>query len=150
MISPSNLYIVFYIILKPFLQRIGQIGDEILALLQSPQPPDVESLLTLLINDLVVHLGHLFSVFDDSHLVSEQGIQQALDFQVENAPRQFHLVVLTREDPPLHLARLRARYLLIEVRARALRFTDEEAGEFMNHVLIRRCRYRRHARIKVY
>ena len=74
-------------------------------------------------------------VLDDYHLIEAQPIHEALTFLLEHLPPQMHLVIATREDPPLPLARLRARGQLTELRATDLRFTPAEAADFLNQVM---------------
>ncbi len=133
--NDNSLHRYLFYLVASLQERIDHIGDEMLELLQSPQLPGVESLLILLINDLVDYPEHVLLVLDDYHLIGDLEIHQAMEFLVENAPKQFHLVVVTREEPLLHLARLRARDQLAELRARDLRFTNDEAAEFLNHVM---------------
>ena len=111
------------------------IGEGLLAALQSPQPPQVEAILTALLNEISVIPEHFLLVLDDYHSIDSQAVDQALAFLVEHQPPQMHLVIATREDPPLPLARLRARGQLTELRAADLRFTPAEAAEFLNRVM---------------
>ena len=111
------------------------IGAGVLAVLQSPQPPPAESILTTLLNDITTISDRFILVLDDYHVVDSQPVDQALVFLVEHLPPQMHLVIATREDPPLPLARLRARGQLTELRAADLRFTPTEAAEFLNQVM---------------
>jgi LuxR family transcriptional regulator, maltose regulon positive regulatory protein len=110
------------------------IGKGVLGLLHAsqPQPPPNETLLTVLLNDLAARPDPLVLIFDDYHTVDGPAIDQALTFLVEHLPPQLHLVIATREDPQLPLARLRARGQLIELRAADLRFTAAEAADFLN------------------
>jgi LuxR family maltose regulon positive regulatory protein len=107
----------------------------VLSTLQSPQPPPYESTLTRMINEIVAIHGCMILVLDDYHLIKEQSVHDALIYLLENQPPNFHLVIATREDPPLQLARLRARDQLSELRANDLRFTSAEAAEFLNQVM---------------
>ncbi|MFC1879784.1 LuxR family transcriptional regulator, partial [Chloroflexota bacterium] len=93
------------------------LGKGALSMLRSPQPPPTEAILTSLINDIVVFPGKIIVVFDDYHLIEASPIHQALTFLLEHLPQQMHLVIATREDPHLPLARLRARGHLTELRA---------------------------------
>ena len=77
----------------------------------------------------------LILVLDDYHVIDSQPVDQALTFLVEHLPPQLHLVIASREDPSLPLARLRARGQLTELRAADLRFTPAEAAEFLNRVM---------------
>jgi len=110
-------------------------GKGALNLLQSPQPPPSESILTLLINEISTFHNRIILVLDDYHLIDTQLVHNALVFLIENMPPQFHLVISTREDPLLHLSRLRARGQVTELRAADLRFTSSEAAEFLNQVM---------------
>jgi LuxR family maltose regulon positive regulatory protein len=74
-------------------------------------------------------------VLDDYHMLDSAEVDTALDFLIEHQPPQMHLIIMTREDPPLPLARLRARRQLVEIRAADLRFTPEEASAFLNHAM---------------
>src|SRR5438128_4910099 len=107
------------------------IGEGVLSALQSPQPPPPESILTALLNDLTI-LDPFVLVLDDYHMITVKPIDQALTYLVEHLPPQMHLVIATREDPALPLARLRARGHLTEVRAADLRVSTSEAAEFLN------------------
>ncbi len=103
--------------------------------LQSPQPPPTESILTALLNEITTIPDHFVLVLDDYHVIDSKPVDQALAFLLEHLPPQMHLVITTREDPPLPLARLRARGQLTELRAADLRFTPAEAAEFLNQVM---------------
>jgi LuxR family maltose regulon positive regulatory protein len=111
------------------------IGDEALNLLQSPQSLSSETILTSLINEIAAITVRIVLVLDDFHLINAQSIHDALTFLLENLPPTMHLVIATREDPLLPLSRLRARRQLIELRATNLRFTNDEAAEFLNQVM---------------
>ena len=111
------------------------VGDEALSLLQSPQPPSAESILTSLINEIATSSFRLVIVLDDYHLIDAQPIHDALSFLLENMPPSLHLVIATREDPFLPLSRLRARDHLTELRAADLRFTFSEAAQFLNQAM---------------
>src|ERR1044071_9254720 len=74
-------------------------------------------------------------VLDDYHLLDARQIDQALAFLIERLPPQLHLVIATREDPQLPLARLRARGQLTELRAADLRFTPAEAATFLKETM---------------
>jgi len=118
------------------LQRIeANIGKGALTLLQSPQPPAAETILTTLLNEITTITSSFILVLDDYHAIDSQPVDQALGFLIEHLPQQMHLVIATREDPPLQLARLRARGQLTELRAADLRFTPAEAAEFLNRVM---------------
>ena len=110
------------------------LGERALRMLESPQPPPTESVLTTLLNEIAAIPEEFALVLDDYHVVDAQPIDQALTFLLEHLPPQMHLVITTREDPPLPLSRLRVRGLLTELRVADLRFTVEETAVFLNKV----------------
>ncbi len=110
-------------------------GEGVVAALQSPQPPSTESILTNLINEIITILDRFILVLDDYHMIDSQPVDQALTFLLEHLPPNMHLVIATREDPPLSLARYRAKGQLTELRSADLRFTPAEAAEFLNQVM---------------
>ena len=112
-----------------------QVGQATQGLLQSPQLPPLESMLTVLVNELCSLPGQVALVLDDYHLISAADIHEAVGFLLEHLPPQVHLVLLTRADPPLPLTRLRARNQLVEFRAAHLRFTTDEVATFLNQVM---------------
>ncbi len=113
----------------------ANIGAGALAVLQSPQPPSTESILTALLNEITAIQDHFVLVLDDYHVIDSKPVDEALTFLLEHLPPQMHLVIATREDPPLPLARLRARGQLTELRAADLRFTPAEAADFLNRMM---------------
>lgn len=116
---------------------ISEIGASVLNTLHSSPPPlpSIESLLTALINEIDASPDNFILVLDDYHMLDSKPVDQTLNFLVEHLPQQMHLVITTREDPSLPLARLRARDQLTELRADDLRFTPTEAAEFLNQVM---------------
>jgi LuxR family maltose regulon positive regulatory protein len=110
-------------------------GKGALTMLQSPQPPPTEAVLISLINEIAAFPDKIILILDDYHLIVAQPIHDALSFWLENIPTQIHMVIATREDPSLPLARLRARGQLTELRAADLRFTTSEAAEFLNQMM---------------
>jgi LuxR family maltose regulon positive regulatory protein len=111
------------------------IGEGILRVLQSPQAPPIDAILTTLLNDIAALPDPFILVLDDYHAIDAQPVDQALAFLVEHLPPQFHLVIATREDPQLPLARFRARGQLTELRAADLRFTSTEAAAFLKEAM---------------
>jgi LuxR family maltose regulon positive regulatory protein len=111
------------------------IGESLLAALQSHQPPSTEAILTALLNEIGTVSNDFLFVLDDYHVIDSKSIDEALSFLIEHLPLQMHLVIATREDPSLPLARLRARGQLTELRAVDLRFTPAEAAEFLNRMM---------------
>ena len=110
-------------------------GDGVIAALQSSQPPSTDVVLAALLNDIATLAEDFILVLDDYHLIDAEAVDAALTFVLEHVPPQLHLLVATREDPQLPLARLRARGELTELRAADLRFTPSEAADFLNRVM---------------
>ncbi|MBV7336681.1 helix-turn-helix transcriptional regulator [Chloroflexi bacterium TSY] len=106
-----------------------------MTLLESPQSPATEALLTLLLNDVATAQDKFLLVLDDYHVLESSAIDDALTFLLDHMPPQIHLVVTTREDPSLPLASYRARGQMTELRATDLRFTPAEAAEFLNQMM---------------
>jgi LuxR family transcriptional regulator, maltose regulon positive regulatory protein len=126
----------FLIHLVAALQTIAAtIGEGVLGVLQSSQPPPPESILTALLNEITTLPDQFILVLDDYHLIDARPVDMALTYLVEHLPPQMHLVIATREDPQLPLARLRARSHLTELRAADLRFTASEAADFLSQVM---------------
>jgi LuxR family maltose regulon positive regulatory protein len=118
------------------LQTIApNVGEGVLAMLQSSQPPPPESTLTALLNEIITIPDSFVLILDDYHVIEAKAVDNALTFLIEHLPPQMHLVIATREDPPLPLARLRTRGQLTELRAADLRFTPGEAATFLNQVM---------------
>jgi LuxR family transcriptional regulator, maltose regulon positive regulatory protein len=114
---------------------VTKLGEGVLGALQSPQLPPIESILTALINEITTIPDNFIFVLDDYHIIDSKPVDNALAFLLEYLPPQMHLVITTREDPDLPLARLRARGQLTELRAADLRFTPAEAAEFLNQAM---------------
>ncbi|MEJ2734938.1 MAG: LuxR C-terminal-related transcriptional regulator [Anaerolineae bacterium] len=114
---------------------VGLIGEGVLSALQSPHPPPPQAVLIPLINEIAAYPGSIILVLDDYHTLESSAVDNALAFLLERLPPQMHLVIATREDPHLPLARLRARGQLTELRAADLRFTSSEAAAFLDQVM---------------
>ncbi|MDR3574118.1 MAG: LuxR C-terminal-related transcriptional regulator [Anaerolineaceae bacterium] len=108
-----------------------EIGQTSLAVLDLPQTADIESLVIPLINEISEFPGQMILVLDDYQEISNPEIHQALDFLLDHQPPQFHLIIVTRQDPNLPMARLRARAQLNEIRSQELCFTLDEALDFI-------------------
>ena len=107
------------------------LGQAALTLLQLLQPAPIEEVLTALLNDLATTAQPLILVLDDYHVIESPAIHQALTFLLEQLPPELHLVITSRVNPPLPLARLRGQGELTELRTADLRFTQAEAGAFL-------------------
>ena len=110
-------------------------GAGVLNVLQSSQLPPIVSILTSLLNEIALFPNNFTLVLDDYHVIDSKSIDQALTFLLEHLPTQMHLVIVSREDPNLPLARLRAQGQLTELRAADMRFTPGESAEFLNRVM---------------
>lgn len=111
------------------------IGATALSLLQAPQQPPIETVLATLLNELITVPNDVVLVLDDYHLVDAHDVKDGMAFLLEHLPPRLHLVITTRADPALPLARLRARGELVEIRAADLRFTPDEAAAYLNEVM---------------
>lgn len=111
------------------------VGQHILPLLRSPQPPSLETIMTALINAIIPIARHFVLVLDDYHVITAPSIQRALAFLLDRLPEQMHVLLASRIDPPLPLSRLRVRQQMIEIRAADLRFTPEEAAAFLREAM---------------
>jgi len=132
----------FWVALIAALRRCGRFGpsfgDTVVALLESPQPPPLPTLLTTLLSELESREGHhapFVLMVDDYQVIEEQAIHEGMTFFLEHLPAHLHLVLSSRVDPDLPLARLRVRRQLTEIRADDLRFSLEEANHYLGHML---------------
>ena len=110
-------------------------GRAVLELLRSSQLLPLQSLVASLLNDLAVANRALVLVLDDYQLVSAEPVHSIVQAFLDRQPPTVHLVIGTREDPPLSLPRLRARGQVTEMGARDLRFTADEAAEFLRRTM---------------
>lgn len=115
------------------LQEVDEnLGGEIAGVLRAGQLPPTEIVSTTLANQMLDLDNRFLLVLDDFHVIQDPFILQLLEELLANPPPLLHLVLLTREDPPLPLARLRANNRLTEIRARDLRFTGPDGDRFLN------------------
>ena len=112
-----------------------RLGARALALLRVPGISLIDVVLPALLNDLGAVADDVVLVLDDYHLIAAREVHASITFLLEHLPPTLRLVISTRSDPPLPLARLRARGELLEVRAEDLRFDAEETAVFLNDVL---------------
>ena len=114
-------------------RAVPGVGGRVGPLLGPPAPPSFEGLVTALINELAAEPGDVEAllVLDDYHLIGAEPVHASLGFLLEHRPPGLHLVLTSRADPPLGLARLRARGQLAELRAAELRFTTGEAAALL-------------------
>jgi LuxR family maltose regulon positive regulatory protein len=127
---------VFWTYLITALQNIQPgLGERSLSLLQSPQPPSIESVLMTLLNELAAVEAEVVLILDDYHAIETETIHHGIGFLLSHLPPQVHLIIASRADPPLALARLRSYGDLTELRVSDLRFTPEEAAAFLHQVM---------------
>jgi LuxR family maltose regulon positive regulatory protein len=129
---PSRFWAYLVSALQTFHKDVGEAA---LAALRSSQPPPIEEILTALINESASIPGQIVLILDDYHLITTQSIHDALTFLLDHLPPQMHLFIAGRSDPPLLLSRLRGRGQLSEVRTAELRFTPDEAADFLKDVM---------------
>jgi LuxR family maltose regulon positive regulatory protein len=111
------------------------IGEGVLASLRSPESPSVATVVGALINELANVRHEVTIALDDYHVIHAKPVHEATSFLLEHLPENVHLVISGRADPPLPLAKLRARNQVTEIRAADLRFTTEEATSFLKGVM---------------
>ncbi|MGB3493435.1 MAG: LuxR C-terminal-related transcriptional regulator [Elainellaceae cyanobacterium] len=134
--SGDNDPAVFWTYLIAALQNIqAGLGGRSLSLLQSPQPPPIESVLMSLLNELAAVGKEFVLILDDYHTIETHAIHDSIGFLLGHLPPQMHLIIASRADPPLSLARLRSHGELTELRVADLRFTPHEAAAFLNQVM---------------
>ncbi len=115
------------------LQRLDdRIGADVQSALDASAAPHLETMLTMLVNDINASEESFTLALDDYHLITSECVHDALEFLVENLPPPMHLAVVGRVDPPLSLPHLRVGGRMTEIRSEDLRFTPEEAGAFLN------------------
>jgi LuxR family maltose regulon positive regulatory protein len=132
----DNDPIRFFTYLVAALQEIdAQMGRSVQERLEAPQTPPFESLVAVPINDIASAPRRFVLVLDDHHAIAERAIHEGIGFLVDRQPPQMHLVIATRQDPPLPISRLRARGEMTEIRRQELCFTPEEAASFLNRSL---------------
>ncbi|HEY9624650.1 MAG TPA: LuxR C-terminal-related transcriptional regulator [Crinalium sp.] len=126
--DPTRFWLYFVTALQ---QGIPHLGEATLAMLRSSDSLTFEVFLTPLLNEFAQLQTNLIFILDDYHLITANGIHDALHFVLEHLPTQVHLVIATRVQPPLSLGKLRVRAQLTELSADDLRFTGEEAATFL-------------------
>jgi LuxR family maltose regulon positive regulatory protein len=111
------------------------VGESALTYLQAAQPPPIETVLTVLLNDLGAMAGEIVLVLDDYHVIDAGDVQDAMAFLLDHLPPGLHVVIASRADPALPLPRWRARGELVETRAAELRFTPDEVAVYLNETM---------------
>ncbi|HEX2912614.1 MAG TPA: LuxR C-terminal-related transcriptional regulator [Chloroflexia bacterium] len=116
------------------------LGQQSLKLLQTPRQPPfqgrfLDMAVTTLLNELVQYRGRGIIVLEDYHVITSPEIHRTIAYLIEHLPATFHLILITRSDPPLPLARLRAHNEMVELGAAHLRFSLEETDSFLHQTL---------------
>jgi LuxR family maltose regulon positive regulatory protein len=109
-------------------------GARPLPILDPGQHP-VDNVLTSIVNELSAFPNALDLVLDDYHLIDQPDVQLEMEFLLEHLPPHIHLVIMTRADPALPVARMRVRGELVEIRSSDLRFTAEETAAYLNDIM---------------
>ena len=122
-------------LITAFQQQDDDFGRTTLDMLRSPQSPPPQALIIALINEVATVGTPLTLVLDDYHFIVAEPIHEVVTLLIERQPPSLHTVIITREDPPLPLPRLRARGQVTEIKERDLRFTVEEATRFLNETI---------------
>ncbi len=118
------------------LQSVNEdIGQDELKRLRSPHPLPIEETLIAIINQINALSEEVVLILDDYHLISTSSIHEAVAYFLDHMPENVHLVIISRADPPLPLARLRGRGEIAEFRQNDLRFTIDEAADFLQEVM---------------
>jgi LuxR family maltose regulon positive regulatory protein len=112
-----------------------RIGQQELKRLHSPKPPAIEEQLISILNQINDLSDQVVLFLDDYHLISTQSIHEAVTYLLDHSPENMHMVIISRADPPLPLARLRGRGEIVEIRQADLRFTLDEAADFLEKVM---------------
>jgi LuxR family maltose regulon positive regulatory protein len=132
----DNDPVLFWTYLLSALQTaVPGVGATALPLVQSAQPSSMDAVLRILLNDLDALTDDVVLVLDDYHVIEGREIQDGMAFLLEHLPAHVHLVIATRADPALPLARMRGRGELVEIRAADLRFTPDEAAAYLTGVM---------------
>ena len=113
-------------------QKNEDLGQSTQSLLGMPQIPALTTIIDEFINEIASQEDKFIFVLDDYHLIHNPKIHETLEYLIENQPAQFHIVLTTREDPALPLARYRVRAWITEIRAHDLRFNTKESLHFFN------------------
>jgi LuxR family maltose regulon positive regulatory protein len=110
-------------------------GEKAYSLLQSPQPPPRELFLTTLANEIAGLQGIFVLALDDYHVLQFPLLHEQITFLIENQPPQMHLVLLSREDPPLPIHRWRAADQVVEIRQSDLKFSKKETSQYLRELM---------------
>ena len=110
-------------------------GQSALPLLNSPNRPSVESITSLLINEIININQNFLLVLDDFHLIKSNEVLKLVSYLLEHIPGNIHIAILTRSDPVLSLSRLRSQHQLVELRLSDLSFSANDISVLFNKKL---------------
>ncbi|GHO87086.1 LuxR C-terminal-related transcriptional regulator [Dictyobacter formicarum] len=136
--TPTRFWVALIAALRHCPGFPSSFGAGPMALLQSPQPPPLSTVLTALLQELEGCEGHaapIVLIVDDYQVIQDPAIHEGLCFYLEHLPAHVHLILSSRVDPELPLARLRVRGHLTEIRADELRFAEGEASQYLGQLL---------------
>ncbi len=136
--SPTRFWVALIAALRRCERCAPNFGETVMALLQSPQPPPLSTILTALLQELESREAHpapIVLILDDYQVIEEQVIHEGMSFFLEHLPAHLHLILASRVDPDLPLARWRVRGQLTEIRATDLRFQEVEASQYLGQML---------------
>ncbi len=136
--SPTRFWVALIAALRRCPDLSSNFGENVVAQLQSPQPPPLSSCLSVLLHELErepAHPAPIVLILDDYQVIEESVTHQGMAFFLEHLPAHLHLILSSRVDPDLPLARLRAHGQLCEIRADELRFQEGEASQFLDKML---------------
>jgi ATP/maltotriose-dependent transcriptional regulator MalT len=122
----------FWVSVATALSRAAPTASETIAILEGSQSPPIETVVTTFANELGSVGSDVVLVLDDFHLIDASDVLDQVSLLLERLPPSAHVAITTRADPALPLARLRAQGQLVEIRAADLRFTRDEAAEYLN------------------
>ena len=118
------------------IQTVSQnIGEELTPILENGQLPSNDFIIATLINDIAAYPDIILLILDDFHVILEDQILQIFSQIIKHQPTNLHITLITREDPALALAQLRARNQIVEIRSADLRFSHHEISDFFPNVL---------------
>lgn len=125
--------------LQYFISALQKLGLEISQIanqfFHTSHPINLEPLLARIINEINQTLGPFSMILDDYHVIETPEIHETISFILDHAPSHMHMVIITRSDPPLPIARLRGRGQLTEIRVADLRFRSREIKKFLNEMM---------------
>src|SRR5713101_7671142 len=136
--TPTRFWVSLITALRCCEKCTPNVGETTMALLQSPQPPPPTTILTVLLHELESREAHpvlIVLILDDYQVIEEQAIHEGMSFFLEHLPAQVHVILASRVEPDLPLARWRMRGQLTAIRADELRFREVEASQYLGQML---------------